>query len=142
MRDAVQKIDHLLTTRPPLPPVTETSLACHHALEQYQDRKSLIEADLYQSQLAQKLPATTSHYQSRINQINHELTSNIVAALALGDIHFADIAVTWLDTFLNNHQVVNLPLCRYLAAYQQAASIHLNATGMPIVSWLERWANH
>lgn len=136
LREAVQKIDNLLTSRPPLPPTTETSVACQHALEQYQDRKSFIEADLYQSQLAQELPA------AQLVIINRELASNIVAALALGDIHFADIAVTWLDTFLNNHQASNLPLCRYLDAYRRAASIHLSAAGIPIIHWLERWANH
>jgi hypothetical protein len=130
---AVQQIDHLLTTRPPLPPAIETPAACSRALEHYQTRQALIEADLCFSPFADELPP------AQLVIANRELAGNIVAALALGDILFADRVMTWLETLLDNHQIPTLLLRRYLTAYQQAASANLAEAGEPIISWLERW---
>ncbi|HXV96947.1 MAG TPA: B12-binding domain-containing protein [Anaerolineae bacterium] len=130
---AVQKIDHLLTTRLPLPPAIETPAACGRALEHYQTRQALIEVDLYFSPFAKELPPV------QLIAANRELAGNIVAALTLGDIHFADAEITWLETLLDNHQIPTLRLSRYLTAYQQAASANLAEAGAPIITWLERW---
>jgi hypothetical protein len=85
---AVQKIEHLLTTRPPLPPAIKTPAACGRALEHYQTRQALIEVDLCFGPVAKELPPV------QLITANRELARNIVAALALGDIHFADAAMT------------------------------------------------
>ena len=130
---AVQKIEHLLTTRPPLPPAIETPAACHRALEHYQARQALIEAGLYQSQLAAEIPA------AQLAAANRELAGSITVALALGDIHFADAEMTWLETLLDNHQIPTPRLHRYLTAYQQAVSANLAEAGAPIMTWLEGW---
>lgn len=133
LHGAVQHIDHLLTTRPPLPPAVETPAACSRALKHYQTRQALIEVDLCFSPFANELRPM------QLVAANRELAGNIVAALALGDIHFADAAITWLEPLFNNQEISTLPLRRYLTAYQQAALANLAEVGAPIITWLERW---
>jgi methanogenic corrinoid protein MtbC1 len=135
LHGAVQQIDYLLTTQPPLPPAIDIPVACHRALEHYQARQAFIEADLYQHQISNEL------WPAQLATANRELAENIVAGLALGDIHFADTAIPWLVTLLRHQQIHTLPLNRYLAAYLQAASAKLAEPGAPIISWLEGWAN-
>jgi MerR family transcriptional regulator, light-induced transcriptional regulator len=132
--DVTQKIEYLLTTRLPLPPTLETPAACRRALEHYQVRQAQIEVDLYQSQFIGELPPV------ELVTANRELGENISAALALGDLHFADTAIIWLETLFDNHEIPGLPFRRYLTAYQEAASANLAEAGAPIIAWLEYWA--
>jgi len=132
---AVERIDELLTTRPPLPPAVEMPVACRVALEHYQARQVFIEADVYKRQFSEQLSP------AQLVNANRDLAANIVAGLTLGDIHFADSAMTWLIALLKHYHIPPLPLRRYLAAYHQAASANLDERGAPIIGWLEGWAN-
>jgi DNA-binding transcriptional MerR regulator len=134
LHDVIGKIEYLLTVRPPLSPTLETPAACRRALEHYQVRQALIEAELYQSQFAGELPPAQLVIASR------ELPGNISAALALGDLHFADTTLSWLESLFDSYEIPGLSFRRYLAAYQKAASANLAEAGAPIIAWLEYWA--
>jgi DNA-binding transcriptional MerR regulator/methylmalonyl-CoA mutase cobalamin-binding subunit len=132
---AVQQIDRLLTSRPPLPLGAEIPTACRRALEHYQARQTFIEAAVYQNEISDELSP------AQLAAANRDLAGNILAALALGDIHFADAALAWLVALLRHQRIATLPLRRYLRAYLQAATANLGEAGTPIIRWLQGWAN-
>jgi hypothetical protein len=104
-------------------------------LEHYQARQTFIEAAVYQNEISDELSP------AQLAAANRDLAGNILAALALGDIHFADAALAWLVALLRHQRIATLPLRRYLRAYLQAATANLGEAGTPIIRWLQGWAN-
>jgi hypothetical protein len=69
---------------------------------------------------------------------NRELARNIAAALALGDINLIDDSIDWVAGMSRNGHVTAETMNGYLSAYLQAAKMHLDERGAPIVDWLSR----
>ena len=68
--------------------------------------------------------------------VNRELARNIAAALTLGDVNFIDDSIDWVAGMSRNGHITAETMDSYLGVYLQAARIHLDERGAPIVDWL------
>jgi hypothetical protein len=95
----------------------------------------MIEAQLWHSVGILEIPHNLLAY------ANQELGRNITAALTLGDIDFLCDDLSWVQDLLQNHNIPQGMLCRYLDAYLHAAQNNLDARGDLIVTWMEQMVN-
>ncbi len=126
---APQMVESLMRAPHPVPAAEEPSAAYHKALDRFQERQPLIEA-----QLVQKLgrAALSSNH---LDVANREIGLSIGSALALGDIHFLGSDMEWVRGLLKNYQVPDEAMAVYLRDYQQIAAEHLGREH-PVVEWL------
>ncbi len=127
-----QVVEDLLTSFHPIPTVEPVSDLYRQTLKHFGQCHSLIEADIWGQIESLDMSAT------QVNLANVELTSNISAALALGDMDFLHTDIDWVSGLLTNHQVPPDTLSRYFHAYHQSAQKHLAEAGQPILDWLAR----
>jgi uncharacterized protein YqfA (UPF0365 family) len=73
-----------------------------------------------------------------LNVADVHLGDDIAAALAFGDMDFAQADLAWAEALLRNRRLPTETLYRYLRAYQQAAKAHLDEHDAPILEWLAR----
>jgi hypothetical protein len=107
------------------------------ALTHFQEQQALIE-----SAVTSALPAMPRQH---LGTANLHLGQNIAAALTLGDLHFLDVDMNWLQTLLANHQIPAAVLSYYLHVYHDAGSLYMDERGRLILDWLAsfngRWSN-
>jgi DNA-binding transcriptional MerR regulator/methylmalonyl-CoA mutase cobalamin-binding subunit len=131
---AAQSVEDLMSAPQSTPAVEPISEAHRQALAHYHERQLLIEADLMKLRpdfLQQNWPFIA----------NRELARNIAAALTLGDISFLDDSIDWVAGMSRNGHVTAETMDGYLGVYLQAAKIHLDERGAPIVTWLSGQVN-
>lgn len=126
---AAQSIENLMAAPRPAPAVEPISETHRQALAHYREHQLLIEADLMKLR-----PDFLQQSWSFI--ANRELARHIAAALRLGDINFMDDSIDWVAGMSRNGHVTAETMDGYLGAYLQAAKMHLDERGMPIVDWL------
>jgi DNA-binding transcriptional MerR regulator len=126
---AAQSVEDLMVTPRPTPAVESISEAHRQALNHYHERQLLIDADLMNLR-----PDLLQQTWSFI--VNRGLPRNIAAALTLGGINFIDDSIDWVARMARNGHVTAETMEGYLGAYLQAARIHLDERGAPIVDWL------
>jgi len=73
-----------------------------------------------------------------LEEANIHLTRSIVSALSLGEIHFLDYSVGWLNGLLANYSLSPSLTIQYYAAYRQAVQQHLGSQAEPILDWLAK----
>lgn len=131
---APQVVESLMFAPRPVPAVETVPDAYRQALGQFQESQVLIEADLTQ----------TLHHagfaHSHLTVANRELSRNIGAALALGNMEYLGTDIEWVRGLLRNHQIPNEALIDYLGAYHQAAARQLGEEN-PVTDWLGRLLN-
>ena len=71
----------------------------------------------------------------------YNLSSNIIAALILGDMNFLQDDIGWVEGLLTNYQLPKSIFHNYLRAYQQAALEQLDERGKPVINWLNHLVN-
>ncbi len=137
LKKAPQAVETLLTAPvpPSLPAVDAPSEDYRQALAHYREQRTMIEAQLWHSVGILEIPHNLLAY------ANQELGRNITAALALGDIDFLCDDLSWVQDLLQNHNIPQGMLCRYLDAYLHAAQNNLDARGDLIVTWMEQMVN-
>jgi hypothetical protein len=126
---APQAVEALMTAPHPVPVAEETPEAYRQALDRFEERRALIEA-----QLIRKLEGGGLAHQ-HLAMANQQLGLNIGAALALGDIHLLGTDLEWVRGLLRNYQVPDGAMSAYLRAYLRAATEQLGKED-PVVSWL------
>jgi len=126
---APQMVESLMRAPHPVPAVEEPSAIYQSALDRFQERQPLIEANLTQSLSVDGL----SH--NHLTIANREIGQSIVAALALGDVHFLGSDMEWVRGLLKNFQVPDEAMVAYLRDYQRIAAEHLGHEH-PVVEWL------
>ncbi len=126
---APQMVESLMRAPHPVPAAEEPSAAYHKALDRFQERQPLIEA-----QLVQKL-GRAALSSIHLDVANREIGLSIGSALALGDIHFLGSDMEWVRGLLKNYQVPDEAMAVYLRDYQQIAAEHLGREH-PVVEWL------
>jgi methylmalonyl-CoA mutase cobalamin-binding subunit len=131
---APQLVESLMAAPRPAPVAEPIPEAYGQALDRFQEHQALIEAHL-----VQKLNGWGLAH-SHLTVANRELSHNIGAALALGDIRFLGTDIEWVRGLLRNHQIPNEALIDYLGAYHQAAARQLGEES-PVVAWLGRLLN-
>lgn len=126
---APQAVESLMTAPHPVPVAEETPEAYRQALDRFEERRALIEA-----QLIRTLEGGGLAHQ-HLAMANQQLGLNVGAALALGDIHFLGTDLEWVRGLLRNHQVPDGAMSAYLHAYLEAATEQLGKDD-PVVGWL------
>jgi DNA-binding transcriptional MerR regulator len=129
--DAVpQMVESLMTAPRPSPAVEDVSEVCLQTRDHFRERESTIGAQLIRAHSPIAIPP---HH---IALANGELAHGIEAALTLGDMAYLGSDIDWVKGLLGNLEMPVDALYDYLAAYQRAASEHLDEAGEPILDWL------
>ena len=131
---AVPQVDeHLLSRLPALPRPRPVSPEYAQVLAKFVEKEALIVASV--TQALQPVQIEPAH----LENANSNFTRDIVSALSLGDIHFLDHSVSWLEGLLENYGLSPALAVRYFAAYRQAVQQHLAGNAAPILDWLGRF---
>ncbi|RME40487.1 MAG: hypothetical protein D6796_17145, partial [Caldilineae bacterium] len=139
LTESLHTIERLVNETPPalldISPVTE---AHRQAAAHFQRRRPLIEADIVRllpdSPLADMPPA-------HLATANRELGNDLFAALKLGDVHFVQSDVSWVEGMIQNYNLPAAELHLYLTLYRRAAQTHLGETCQPVLDWLAQQAS-
>jgi hypothetical protein len=100
------------------------------ALGHFQERQGFVEAHVLQSLSA----AEYGH--NHLALANRELSLNIGAALALGDMDYLGTDIEWVTGLLRNYRLPVEALHDYLQAYHQTVTEQLDERGQPVIAWL------
>jgi methanogenic corrinoid protein MtbC1 len=126
-------VEHLLSTRPPIPPFISASEEYQHALTYFRERAGLVEAAVWQALDNGTVPHTS------VVEGNEYLSRNILSALKLGDLEYIGANLQWIEGMMVNYNMPREHLLRFLTAYRDAAVAQLGApAGQPILDWLHR----
>ena len=134
LQSAPQAVEQLVQFPPPLAGIVPVAEACQRALDHFREQRAAIEAQVHESAIIEDLTAV------ELSNANSELGDNIEAALTLGDMNLINANISWLEGLLANYHY-RMPaeaIGEYLAGYGEAARIHLDERGEPIVKWFER----
>jgi methanogenic corrinoid protein MtbC1 len=71
-----------------------------------------------------------------IQEVNEFFTEDIIAALSLGDLSLVHLELEWVKNLIIHHGVSSEMLSEFLFSYYEAAQIHLDERGKPILDWL------
>ena len=126
---APQVVESLMAAPRPAPAAEPVSEAYRQALDRFQERQALIEAHLVERLNG----AGLAH--NHLTLANRELSLNIGAALALGDMDFLGTDIEWIRGLLKNHRVPDEALYDYLGAYHQVVTKQLGMES-PVADWL------
>jgi hypothetical protein len=129
LETAPQIVESLMAAPRPVPAAEKIPAGYREALDRFQERQVLIEADL--TQTLHRAGLAHGH----LTMANRELSLNIGAALALGNIEFLGTDIEWVRGLLKNHRVPDEALIDYLGAYHQAAARQLGEES-PVIDWL------
>lgn len=125
-------VEQLMTAPIPSPSVEPLPEGIKQALAHYREHKARIEAHAWEA-----MKPEDGTYDCLL-RVSHMLAQNIVAALALGDIHFLNPHMAWLRELCSDSRPPDELLTGYLSAYHRAAKTYMDERGAPIVNWLAK----
>jgi MerR family transcriptional regulator, light-induced transcriptional regulator len=128
----IEKIETLLVNRPDAPQVVPPSNEHTKTLKGFLLKRPLIENSLNE----QILPFSDNP--EHIANANQFLGDNIIAALQLGDLHYIDSELDWLETLIKVNYLPPQIVSDYLKAYANAIDNHLAENGRLLSDWLEQ----
>ena len=130
---ALQRIEDLLASNRLPPMATPVGMRYEEALHNFRLQQAPLEAELWRSLGGSGM----SH--SLLRKANINFGRDIIAALTLGNIDYLGVDLHWLRGLLTNHyQMPEMLVSRYLAAYLDAAEIHLRGRADVLINWLQR----
>lgn len=129
-----QMVGRILAGQLPPPAAEPTARQFTAALEQFHDRQPRIESAVWDALHPDEFSQVVLAYWNLV------LARNVAGALALGNPAFLDADPSWQIDMLLNHNLPESALRRYLHAYYQAAQLHLDNRGRPLLDWLARFA--
>lgn len=130
---APQVIEHLLTYRPsppvsrPLPPTYAAALAA------FREQEALILTRV--RKIMQSSPVSPRD----VERANVNFSRAVVAALSLGEIHFLDYTVGWLNGLLENIGVSPAFVVQYYQVFYRVVKDLPGLQVEPILEWLSRF---
>jgi DNA-binding transcriptional MerR regulator len=130
-----QRVESLMAAPRPVPMPKTVADVYLQALEHFQERQSFIEAHVIQTLNS----AGSAH--NHLALANRELSLNIGAALALGDMDYLGTDIEWVTGLLRNHRLPVEALYGYLHAYRQTVGEQLDERGQPIITWFGKLLN-
>lgn len=133
LEGALQRIEELLSSSR-LPPVaTPAGARYEEALHHFRLQQAPLEAELW------RILGSSGMSHSLLRKANINFGRDIIAALTLGNIDYLGVDLHWLRGLLTNHyQIPDAIVVRYLAAYLEAAEIHLRGRADVLIQWLQR----
>lgn len=132
---APHTVASLMAAPRPAPAAEKTADVCLRALEHFEERRGLVEARVVQSL------NSGAYAHNHLALANQELSMNISAALALGDMDLLGTDIEWVTGLLRNYRLPVEALRRYFEAYHEAANELLDDRGRPIITWLDTLLN-
>jgi methanogenic corrinoid protein MtbC1 len=124
-------IEHLVTTKPPIPAYEPVSPEYAAAYAYFLERHGLLESTVWQILDRDDFPKMD------VPEANRYMSRNIAAALRLGDLDYMGANLHWIEGMMINHNLPPNHLQRYLQAYYEAAQSALEGpAGEPILEWL------
>jgi len=127
---AVRALETLIRQASPSPTGLIPSEAYQAALVHFRDQRAALEAKTWRELASNGIP------RQYLEIANHHLTQDIEAALSLGDIHFLENEIQWLEKLLENYGVPLSGLRYFLNAYRSAAEQELDHRGKIVIEWL------
>lgn len=125
-------VENLINFGSPTPKPIPVSDTDRLAGEHFRERQSQIEAYIWQKFKESKIPY------EHVTTANMYIARNIISALALGDIDYIGVELTWIKQLLINHEWPDGALERYLVIYHEAVDSLTDRSGQPIVDWLAK----
>ncbi|HRW07505.1 MAG TPA: MerR family transcriptional regulator [Caldilineaceae bacterium] len=128
---AIDEIEKMMLS-PKLPtPVAPLSPKHEDALAQFRRKQSQVEMELWHAADRTELSHTL------LRKANINFGRDILAALALGDIHHLGVDLPWVRGLLKNHyQLPESAIDNYLQLYLAAAEKVLNGSCPILMNWL------
>jgi MerR family transcriptional regulator, light-induced transcriptional regulator len=130
---APQRIEHLLTSRPPLPVPLPLPSAYDAALAGYREKEAQVTSRV--RQLLQDGPIAPRY----IELANTHFAPMVDAALALGEMAYLDDCSSWLNGLLENYSLSPTLAVQYYKAFHQAIQEQLGLQAGPVLAWLGRF---
>jgi methanogenic corrinoid protein MtbC1 len=137
LHQAIQAVEQIMIA--PRPKRADEVVGQQHliALEQYQDKRALIEAEVWKQLADADMP------QRHLNAGNANFGRSIQAALALGNMDFLGPDMAWIQGLLHNHyRMPRFMVKEYLHAYRYAVERFLGTKGEVILAWLDHVLAH
>jgi methanogenic corrinoid protein MtbC1 len=131
LQTASQRVEQVINTTQPAPPVELSSPEYQKALDQFLQNRVAVEAQVLELLSDGEIPMRY------LRNANRDLGDNIVAALTLGDIDLLAANIEWIQGLLVNfhYRMPEDAMTPYLAAYRQAADTYLDG---PVKDWLDQ----
>ncbi|NIS82170.1 MAG: MerR family transcriptional regulator [Anaerolineales bacterium] len=123
-------VEDLLATSPPTPEAKALDVSYSQALQHFIQRQPQVEASVVED------PSLGAIALDHLTLANDHLSSNIRAALSLGNLAFLGNELEWIKGLLAHHGIQVEQLDSYLKAYTRALSRQLDVQGQLIVDYL------
>lgn len=127
---APRMVEHLLTYRPSPPASQSLPPAYLIALEGFREKEALIVTRVCQ---ILQFSSIDHHH---VELANTHFTRAVIAALVLGEIHYLDYSVEWLNGFLENYGLPPAFAVQYYKAFHQAVQEQPDFQAGPVLEWL------
>ncbi len=132
LEEAVDKIEHLIQSPVPLPPV-HTEEKYRALAQRFRRSRALIEQALNAILQREGVRIET------IEEVNAFFGTELAAALDLGDPAFMEGELAWIEGLLASRHIPVEQLRAYLAAYSQCVRTVVGEDGAPITRWVDRY---
>ena len=127
---AVERTSELIAVPAPDAVWSDPSQTYEAALENYRERRFLLDSFIWNSHFAGDIPP------DHLTAINNDLAQTIEAVLKLGDTRLLSRDITWIEHLLMGYDLTRELIVDYVEAYFQAAKLHLDEAAKDIVEWL------
>lgn len=128
---ASQAVEQILAAPRPQAALTPVSAEYQDALRHFTTRIAQIEAEVWRS-----LDSIGMDHQ-HLEQANHNLSRNLVAALMLGNLDFLRPQFEWIEELIQTHYELSEQMLEaYMGAYIRAIDVHSGKAGVLITNWL------
>ncbi len=126
----IEKIEMLLVSRPETPRIAPLPNEYLQTLRSFVIKRPLIENSVNE----RLRPFSTNP--EHISNANQFLGDNIIAALHLGNLHYIDSELEWLETLIKVNRMPAQVVVDYLKTFAEAVEQHIPEEGRIISGWL------
>jgi methanogenic corrinoid protein MtbC1 len=133
--DAADRAEEIILHSPPLPEYSSIAEDYRRALTHFRDRQAAIESHIWEYLSSNGL----KNYQLEL--ANDYLNRDISAALTLGSLEYLTEEMDWIKMLLDNYNIPQELLPKYLNIYKQAVNQVLGEDGKPVKDWVNKAVN-
>jgi len=136
LKNAIQSLEEVLTTVPPLPEPSPRFPNSPDIIDYYNKIRLKIEAEVLDNLNLHDMDADFFMI------ANHFLSENIEAAMRIGDLDLLKPELIWVDELIRNYQIKPEIVNQYLNAYLKSAESIMDDRGALILQWLKGWVDN
>jgi methanogenic corrinoid protein MtbC1 len=128
---AIGIIEQLIDRKVPPPPAAAADERHIKALKQFEQHRSLIESQVWNSY------AASDKMTDQLSEINFDLAGIIISALKFSDIEILGRDMEWIQYLMASYQLTENELRDYIRVYYESAKAHLDDQAHMVFHWLE-----